>query len=89
MLCALEVLSEAQGAQDAAALRVSPWHCSQRAWVESNPADRHRADNPPIWASDGRAWTDAVEAVGQRWDSYQQPWAIVLDVYRATGGRVQ
>jgi len=87
--CSLELLAEAQSAEDAGALHVRPWHCAERTWIESGGTDRHRADNPPGWVMDERVWTEAKEAVAQRWDDYQNPWAVVVDVYKAKGGRVR
>jgi hypothetical protein len=40
-----------------------------------------RFDNPPPWCTDEEAWNAAKECVAPMWDQYDQPFAVVTDMY--------
>lgn len=46
-------------------------------------------DNPPRWAIDKDTWHRAEEKVKPHWAKYDQPYAVVVDVYKRMGGRVR
>jgi hypothetical protein len=50
--------------------------------------DIHRADNPPSWVDDEATWEKAKEAVGKDWDKYDDPYAVVVSVYKNMGGSI-
>ena len=85
--CALAFLANANQHDDATALRLVRVGEPERAWVALGGRARHRPDNPPSWVRDEDTWERAKEAVAPHWDSYRAPWAVVVDVYRAMGGR--
>jgi hypothetical protein len=43
--------------------------------------------NPPSWVDDEAAWDRAKEAVRPKWDSYDQPYAVVAHVYQQMTGK--
>lgn len=38
--------------------------------------------NPPSWVTDEEAWERAYEAVEPRWETYDEPWAVVAFIYK-------
>lgn len=50
---------------------------------------KHRdvAGNPPAWVEDEAAWERAKEQIKPKWDDYEEPWAVVVHIYKQmTGG---
>jgi hypothetical protein len=56
-------------------------------WVRAS-GDYQREDNPPPWVGDPVTWERAQRVVWGAWGEYIEPYAAVLAVYLATGGRV-
>lgn len=55
-----------------------------RGWGKQRPP---MPGNPPSWVTDEAAWERAKAAVKDRWDQYDEPWAVVAHVYQnMTGG---
>jgi hypothetical protein len=45
------------------------------------------AGNPPAWVEDEAAWERAKEQIKPKWDDYEEPWAVVVHIYKQmTGG---
>lgn len=44
--------------------------------------------NPPHWALDEDIWDKAKDAVEDKWDEYDQPYAVVAHVYEKMGGTI-
>lgn len=53
----------------------------QAAWAQQGGTDQNRPDQPPPWATDDGAWQQALHAVTKDWATYQEPWAVVANVY--------
>lgn len=45
-------------------------------------------NNPPNWALDESLWEKAKAAVEDRWDEYDEPYAVVAHVYQQMGGEI-
>ena len=43
--------------------------------------------NPPAWVANESIWDKAKAQVKKNWNSYDEPWAIVADVYEKMGGK--
>jgi hypothetical protein len=86
--CALDELAELRDAPDVGAVHVERWHCPCWEWVQRGSNALARSDNPPAWVADEPLWVRAREAVRPRWDDYVQPWAVVVQTYKALGGRI-
>jgi hypothetical protein len=52
---------------------------------EYKPFDK--AHNPPGLIADEKTWNRAKKAVKKYWKKYEEPWAVVYDVYRKMGGK--
>lgn len=85
--CALEALAAVQGDRDAGALKVCPIDCERWRWLAEN-VSRRDAERPS-WAQDDARWQAAVAAVRPLWDDFRHPWAVVANVYDATGSLSQ
>jgi hypothetical protein len=44
--------------------------------------------NPPQWAVDEELWEKAKDAVEDKWDEYDEPYAVVAHVYQKMGGTI-
>jgi len=42
--------------------------------------------NPPAWVGDESSWERAKEIVQEKWEQYDEPWAVVAHVYFNMGG---
>jgi hypothetical protein len=58
----------------------------ERAWVEKDPSNPERPDNPPSFIEDESTWEKAKEAVMPYWDRYSAPYGAVMVVYKNMGG---
>jgi len=66
-------------------------------WLE--PADRKELKdwghdypakgNPSSWIANEAIWEKAKKAVRKYWKKYDEPYAVVADVYRKMGGKVK
>lgn len=45
--------------------------------------------NPPSWALDEDIWEKAKAAVEDKWDEYDEPFAVVSAVYQKMGGEIE
>lgn len=43
--------------------------------------------NPPVWVKDKAIWERAKRQVERYWERYDEPWAVVADVYKKMGGK--
>lgn len=57
-------------------------------WAKESK-DYNRADNPPRQILDEDIWERAKRAVQPYWDRYDEPWGVVMYVYKQMGGRVR
>lgn len=46
-----------------------------------------KAHNPPGVIASEKIWNRAKKAVKKYWKGYEEPWAVVYDVYRKMGGK--
>lgn len=46
-----------------------------------------KAHNPPGAIANEKIWNKAKKAVKKYWKKYDEPWAVVYDVYRKMGGK--
>ena len=55
-----------------------------KAWQDwcTRSSDVNRADNPPQWVTDERAWNRAKTIVKPKWGDYDEPYAVVATIYR-------
>jgi len=58
----------------------------EQAWVDKDPKNADRDDNPPSFIDDEDTWERAKEAVMPHWDEYDEPYAVVMHVYKLMGG---
>lgn len=52
---------------------------------EYKPFDK--SHNPPGAIASEKTWDRAKKAVKKYWKKYDEPWAVVYDVYRKMGGK--
>jgi hypothetical protein len=45
--------------------------------------------NPAAWIADEDTWERAKQAVKPSWDKYDEPYSVVVHVYKAMGGKVK
>jgi hypothetical protein len=45
-------------------------------------------NNPPSWVEDEDIWEKAKDAVEDKWDEYDEPYAVVAHVYQQMGGGI-
>ena len=46
-----------------------------------------KSHNPPGAIASEKTWNRAKKAVKKYWKGYEEPWAVVYDVYRKMGGK--
>lgn len=46
-----------------------------------------KSHNPPGAVASEKIWNRAKKAVKKYWKGYDEPWAVVYDVYRKMGGK--
>lgn len=51
----------------------------------TNPT--YKPHNPPGQIASEKTWDRAKKAVKKYWKKYDEPWAVVYDVYRKMGGK--
>lgn len=51
--------------------------------------DPEEDGNPPSWAVDEDLWEKAEEAVEDRMDEFDEPWAVVASIYDRMGGEIE
>lgn len=62
----------------------------ERALIKINGKDAHYwPSNPPASISSEKIWDKAKKAVKKYWKKYDEPWAVVFDVYRKMGGKTK
>ena len=49
--------------------------------------DKFLPHNPPGAIASEKIWDKAKKAVKKYWKKYEEPWAVVYDVYRKMGGK--
>jgi hypothetical protein len=54
---------------------------------EYQPFDK--SHNPPSTILDKKLWSRAKKTVKKYWKRYDEPWAVVYDVYRKMGGKAK
>lgn len=70
--------------------------CEDIRWVDDetrkeiknngkNP--KYLPHNPPSAIASEKIWDKAKKAVKKYWKGYEEPWAVVYDVYRKMGGK--
>jgi hypothetical protein len=52
-----------------------------RLRLKKNGQERY-LDNPPSWVTDEKAWKRAESIVWERWDDYEEPYAVVAHIYK-------
>jgi uncharacterized protein len=57
-------------------------------WTKASK-DVNRPDNPPSFVGDEDVWERAKEAVKPDWDKYDEPYAVVMSVYKNMGGSLK
>jgi hypothetical protein len=57
------------------------------AWTAKSKAF-DRPDNPASWIDDEDVWEKAKKAVEPKWDDYDDPYAVVVSVYKNMGGTI-
>lgn len=60
----------------------------ERALIKQNGKDpTFKPHNPPGSIASEKIWDKAKKAVKKYWKKYDEPWAVVYDVYRNMGGK--
>src|SRR5574337_1299641 len=60
----------------------------ERTLIKENGTDpTFKPHNPPASISSEKTWDKAKKAVKKYWKKYDEPWAVVYDVYRKMGGK--
>lgn len=68
--------------------KASDFSSEEAAFINSlSKKDNNQAQD--INEIDEKVWKRAKKAVKKYWKHYQEPWAVVYDVYRKMGGKPQ
>jgi hypothetical protein len=59
----------------------------ERDWVALDPKNPGRPDNPPGFVDDEDAWDRAKASVKKHWNDYDEPYAVVMSVYKKMTGK--
>lgn len=60
----------------------------ERSLIKINGKDsEYWPHNPPASIASEKIWDKAKKAVKKYWKKYDEPWAVVFDVYRNMGGK--
>jgi hypothetical protein len=65
------------------------WISAGEKWlIKQNGTDpEFKPHNPPGAIASEKTWNKAKKAVKKYWKKYDEPWAVVYDVYRKMGGK--
>lgn len=65
------------------------WVDAGERWLikQNGKNDKFLPHNPPGAIASERIWDKAKKAVKKYWKKYDEPWAVVYDVYRKMGGK--
>jgi hypothetical protein len=62
----------------------------ERGLIKLNGKDaQYWPHNPPASITSEKTWDRAKKAVKRYWKKYDEPWAVVFDVYRKMGGKTK
>lgn len=60
---------------------------TQQTIRDNGKNDKYLPHNPPGAIADEKIWDRAKKVVKKYWKKYEEPWAVVYDVYRKMGGK--
>jgi hypothetical protein len=65
------------------------WVDPGERWLikQNGKNDKFLPHNPPGAIASEKIWDKAKKAVKKYWKKYDEPWAVVYDVYRKMGGK--
>jgi hypothetical protein len=62
----------------------------ERRLIKENGTDpTFKPHNPPGSVASEKTWDKAKKAVKKYWKKYDEPWAVVFDVYQKMGGKTK
>lgn len=62
---------------------------SQRHYVRRMGKEVESSLNPPPFVADKKVWQRAKKVTKKYWKKYDEPYAVVLDVYKNMGGKIK
>lgn len=65
------------------------WLDAGERWLvkQNGKNDKFLPHNPPSTIASEKIWDKAKKSVKKYWKKYEEPWAVVYDVYRKMGGK--
>ncbi len=65
------------------------WVDAGERWLikQNGKNDKFLPHNPPGAIASEKIWDKAKKSVKKYWKKYDEPWAVVYDVYRKMGGK--
>ena len=61
----------------------------EKGYVEKMGKDMDSPMNPPPFVADKKVWQKAKKVTKKYWKKYDEPYAVVLDVYKNMGGKIK
>jgi hypothetical protein len=67
------------------------WLDPGERWLikQNGTNDKYLPHNPPGVVASEKTWDRAKKSVKKYWKKYDEPWAVVYDVYRKMGGKLK
>lgn len=67
------------------------WLDAGERWLiqQNGTNDKYLPRNPPSIVASEKTWDKAKKSVKKYWKKYEEPWAVVYDVYRKMGGKLK